>query len=354
MKHRVTIGGDFPLEGGGSLTDVTVEVRTWGRHRKNATLICHALTGDANADDWWSGLFGTGRVFDPANEFIVSMNVLGSCYGTTGPTFPDPDGRPYGPRFPKVTIRDIVEVQRHTLDELGVETLDLIIGGSMGGMQVLEWAALYPDRVGSIVPIGVGITQSPWAIALSEAQRHAIITDPEFQDGHYAAERQPSGGLATARMIAMVSYRSHAEFAHRFGRSEDADGFAAQSYLRYQGSRFVDRFDANTYLTLIDAMDSHDLGRGRGPAEAILRRIDTPGLVVGISTDALYPVSEVRELAAMLPRCRFAVLDSIYGHDSFLVDTDALNDLVMAFRAQPRRAVPIRRPAEPGHGASWA
>ncbi len=353
MKHRVTIAGAFPLEGGGTLDDISVEVRTWGRHRKTATLICHALTGDANADEWWSGLFGAGRVFDPATSFIVSMNVLGSCYGTTGPTSADPSGTPYGADFPAVTIRDLVEVQRHVLDQLGVETLDLVIGGSMGGMQVLEWAVMYPNRVGAIVPIGVGAAQSPWAIALSETQRHAITSDPAFKEGTYPDYRKPTAGLETARMIAMVSYRSHSEFATRFGRSSDSDGFAAQSYLRHQGAKFVDRFDANTYLTLIDAMDSHDVGRGRGPSEAILRRVETPGLVVAISTDVLYPPAEVRALAAALPRCRYAVLDSVHGHDGFLVDTDALNALVVDFRNSIGR-IESTATTPTGLGSAWA
>lgn len=353
MKHRVTIDGAFPLETGGALHDVTVEVRTWGNHRKNATLICHALTGDANADEWWSGLFGPGRVFDPETSFIVSMNVLGSCYGTTGPTSNDPSGTPYGAEFPEITIRDLVEVQRLVLDQLGVDTLDLVIGGSMGGMQVLEWAIMYPDRVKMIVPIGVGAAQSPWAIALSEAQRHAITSDPAFNSGKYTDDCKPTAGLQTARMIAMVSYRSHAEFTTRFGRSSNSDGFNAQSYLRHQGTKFVDRFDANTYLTLISAMDTHDVGRGRGPSEAILRRVEIPGLVIGISTDVLYPVSEVRALAAALPKCRYAVLDSINGHDGFLIDTDALNALIVEYRNNANRT-DSNKTTPNGFGSAWA
>jgi len=350
VKHRVTIGGVFPLERGGTLTDVEVEVRTWGRHAPVATLICHALTGDANADDWWNGLFGKGKAFDPTRSFIVSMNVLGGLSGTTGPTSPAPDGsKAYGPAFPTITIRDMVRVQRQVLDQLGVQRLALVIGGSMGGMQVLEWAAMYPEVVESMVPIGVGSEQSPWAVALSETQRSAITTDPQFQDGWYGLDGDgPRSGLSTARMIAMTSYRSPAEFSRRFGRSADASGFAVQSYLRYQGTKFVDRFDANTYLTLLAAMDSHDLGRGRGPTEAILKRIDVPGVIVGISTDMLYPVAETRALAAALPRCRFAVLDSMHGHDGFLIDTDQLNDLVLSSRESSRSIT------SSGHGAAWA
>ncbi len=350
MKHRVTIGGAFPLEGGGTLTDVTVEVRSWGKHRPNAILICHALTGDANADEWWSGLFGAGKVFDPATSFIVAMNVLGGCAGTTGPTSARPDGSGhYGASFPAVTIRDMVEVQKAVLDSLGVKELDLVIGGSMGGMQVLEWAIKYPEMVNRIVPIAVGANQSAWAIGFSESQRHAIITDPVFDGGNYLLENQPRAGLSTARMIAMTSYRSASSFDSRFGRKAEGGGFAVQSYLQHQGDKLVDRFDANTYLRLIDAMDSHDVGRGRGPTEGILHRVDARGLVVGISTDVLYPVAEVRELAANLPRCRFAVLDSNHGHDGFLVDADALNELILSTFQETRGAGDIT-----GHGSSWA
>lgn len=350
MKHRVTIGGVFPLERGGTLTDVSVEARTWGRHRRNAVLICHALTGDANADEWWGPLFGKGKVFDPTRSFIVSTNVLGGLSGTTGPLSVNPEtGQRYGPTFPRVTIRDMVRLQKLALEQLGVERLDLVIGGSMGGMQVLEWAALYPDAVGSIVPIGVGSEQSAWTIALSATQRTAIESDPRFRDGWYTEEEPPGTGLALARQIAMISYRSPTEFSTRFGRTSGEAGFAVESYLDHQGDKFVDRFDANTYLTLVDAMDSHDLGRGRGPTEAILRRIDVPGVVVGISTDGLYPVREVRKLAAGLPRCRFVVLDSIRGHDGFLVDADALNDLILANRHTHTRLV-----ESTGQGAAWA
>ncbi|MCB1246954.1 MAG: homoserine O-acetyltransferase, partial [Acidimicrobiia bacterium] len=337
-------------EGGGTLHDIVVEVRTWGRHRSNATLVCHALTGDANADEWWNPLFGKGCVLDPSTMYVVAMNVLGGCNGTTGPTSVDPATSDlYGSSFPSITIRDMVRLQRAVIDALGVTELDLIIGGSMGGMVVLEWAACYPEFVARIVPIAVGPSQSPWAVGFSEAQRNAIVSDPGFLDGNYRPDAPPAGGLSTARMIAMLSYRSAGEFRTRFGRAEDDDGFAVQSYLRYQGDKLVDRFDANSYLRLIEAMDSHDLGRGRGPIEAILRRISAQALVVGISSDVLYPVSEVRALAGAIPNARFAVLDSPYGHDGFLVDAEALNRLVLTQFAD--RSL---ESAAPGRGAAWA
>ncbi|HSJ71383.1 MAG TPA: homoserine O-acetyltransferase [Acidimicrobiia bacterium] len=350
MKHIVTVGPVFPLEGGGTLSDVRVEVRSWGRHRRNASLVCHALTGSADADHWWGGLFGSSRVLDPATSFVVSMNVLGGCNGTTGPTTIDPGrGVPYGPDFPAVTIRDMVRLQHMVLERMGVDHLDLAIGGSMGAMQVLEWIAMYPEFVSNAVAIAVGSEQSAWAIALSDAQRHAITTDRHFLAGRYEPTKPPVDGLATARMIAMASYRSPTGFSGRFGRRQHNGRFEVQSYLRHQGARLVERFDANTYLTLIDAMDSHDLGRGRGPAEAILRRIATRTLVVGISTDVLYPVAEVRQVAEALPNSRFAVLDSPHGHDAFLIDTDQLATIVRGFLDDVDPEVDLM-----GRGASWA
>ncbi|MCL1601554.1 MAG: homoserine O-acetyltransferase, partial [Actinomycetia bacterium] len=312
--------------------DVTVEVRTWGRFQREATLICHALTGSADADEWWGGLFGKDRLFDPSDSFIVSMNVLGSCYGTTGPTsLSEPSD------FPEITIRDMVHLQKAALDQLGIAHLDLVIGGSMGGMQVLEWAVLYPSFVGTIIPIGVGSSQSAWAIGISEAQRSSILN-----------ASTPSEGLATARIIAMCSYRSPMSFQSRFGRESDNGVFTAQTYLRYQGEKLVERFDANTYLTLLGAMDSHDLGRGRGPREAILNRIKHRALVVGTSTDVLYPVSETRTMAASMPNAEFAVLDSPNGHDAFLIETDKLERIVATFLEDSRPLSAAR-----GQGAAW-
>lgn len=341
MKHTVVVPGVFRLERGGTLRDVTVEVRTWGKHLRSANLICHALTGDANADDWWRDLFGPGHLFDPGESFIVSMNVLGGCTGTTGPT--------NTPNFPRVTIRDMVHIHKAVLDQLGVTRLDIVIGGSMGAMQALEWAALYPAFVDTIVPIGVGPAQSAWAIGLSEAQRHAIVTDPTYRDGKYESGEQPVDGLATARMIAMCSYRSPTSFAARFGREADDGTFVVQSYLQHHGRKLADRFDANSYLTLLDAMDSHDLGRRRGPREAILNRIKQRALVIGISSDVLYPVAEVRSMAAAMPNARFAVLDSPNGHDSFLIDTDKLERIVVSFLDESRPIASIS-----GHGSAWA
>ncbi|MEA3503226.1 MAG: homoserine O-acetyltransferase [Actinomycetota bacterium] len=328
MRH-FDLPAAFPLEKGGRLQGVRVAYRTWGEPRPTATLVCHALTGSADVDDWWRGLFGPGKTLDPDRSYIVSANVLGGCYGTTGPTSTKP-GRiaTYGPDFPTVTIRDMVRLQAALLDHLGIERLDLAIGGSMGGMQVLEWALMYPDRVDGIVPIGIDATQAPWSLALSEAQRSAIVNDPKYRGGRYSPARPPNSGLATARMIAMCSYRSPQNFAERFPRNGDMSHFDIQSYLRHQGSKLGERFDANTYIALMSAMDTHDLGRGRGPIAGVLGRVNVPALVIAISSDVLYPASEVAGLAGLLGNADLAILDAPHGHDAFLIETDQLNDLI--------------------------
>jgi len=236
----------------------------------------------------------------------------------------------------------MVRLQALLLDHIGVERLRLVIGGSMGAMQTLEWSLMYPERVDAIVPIGIGAAQSPWAVGLSEAQRHAIVNDPWFRGGRYRKGRGPDNGLATARMIAMCTYRSPQNFAARFGRVEqDGEGFAIQSYLRHQGTKLVDRFDANTYLTLLAAMDGYDLGRSRGPIEAVLRHVETHALVVGISSDVLYPVAEGAELAHSLGNGEFAILDKPQGHDAFLIETDELNSIVVDWLQRKRGRAPV-------------
>lgn len=327
------IEGPISLEGGGTLPQVRVAYRTWGRSRATATLVCHALTGSADADEWWADLFGPGRALDPEQDFIVCANVLGGCYGTTGPTSRAAGAfEPYGAAFPAITIRDIVHTQARLLDYLGVKRLNLVIGGSMGGMQVLEWALLYPERVTAIAPIAVGPAQSAWAIALSEAQRQAIRADTSFADGHYPLGAGPARGLATARMTAMLSYRSHHNFSSRFGRDPAGDDtFQVQRYLRHQGAKLVERFDANTYLTLIDAMDTHDVGRDRGSIAEALETLSQPALVVAVSSDGLYPADEVAEMASDLPNAELYTIDAPQGHDAFLIRVSELNEQLVRF-----------------------
>jgi len=333
------VHGEFLLESGAVLHDVEIAYRTWG-DRANAAdhtiMICHALTGSADVDAWWPGIIGAGKTFDPARDFIICANILGSCYGTTGPANLKPGSRErYRADFPRISVRDMVELERMLLDELGLDRIELVTGPSLGGMQALEWAASYPERVGSVVPIGVGGRHSAWCIGISEAQRAAIAADPNWKGGYYADDARPTQGLAAARMMAVCTYRSRDSFEERFGREErSADLYEAQSYLQHQGRKINERFDANTYVTLTHAMHTHDLARGRGPYPEVLQRIAQPSLVVSVSSDALYPPAEQIELAEHMPNAQYEVLESAHGHDGFLIETDNLGALIARFRAE--------------------
>ncbi|HEV2112394.1 MAG TPA: homoserine O-acetyltransferase [Gammaproteobacteria bacterium] len=341
----LTLPAPVELEGGETLPQVTVAYRTWGRLNPagdNAVLVCHALTGSADLEQWWPGVLGADKALDPARDFIVCSNVLGGCYGSTGPTSIDPGtGRRYGARFPAVTVRDLVQVQAALLDELGVTELALVLGGSLGGMQALEWAALHPRRLRAAAAISVGARQSPWCIALSQAQRAAIQADARWRDGGYDPADPPAAGLAAARMAAMVSYRHWEEFDTRFGREPaPGGGFQVEGWLRHHGEKFVARFDANSYVTLTRVMDSHDIGRDRGGISRALSAIRVPLLVIGSTTDVLYTPDEQRELAWHVPGAELAWLESSHGHDAFLIDTERLDTLLSDFR---RRRQPAAR-----------
>lgn len=316
----------FRLEAGGVLPELHLAYRTWGRlapTRDNAVLVCHALTGSADVDLWWPGVLGEGRALDPDRDFLVCSNVLGSCYGTTGPGSVDPgSGAAWGERFPEITVRDMVRAQALVLDALGVRRLALVVGGSLGGMQVLEWGASFPERVAAMVPIATAGRTSAWCIAVSEAQRAAL-----------EAAGDGGRGLAVARMIAMCTYRSPGELAARFGRRASASGaFSVQGYLRHQGQKLAARFDPGSYRVLLRAMDTHDVSRGRRDYEEVLRRIEVPALVVSIDSDALFLPAEQRELVRLMPCAELATLASTHGHDAFLVDADAINQALAAFR----------------------
>lgn len=326
------------LESGDQLFEVQVAYRTWGQlndTRDNAVLVCHAFTGWADLETWWEPLLGTDRALDPDRDFIVCSNILGSCYGTTGATSINPvTGKPYGSTFPAITIRDMVHVQALLARALGIRSIQLAIGGSLGGMQVLEWAALYPQMVRAIAPIAAPGRHSAWCIGLSEAQRQAIYADPNWKDGNYSPDEPPIGGLAAARMMAISMYRSWASFETRFGRQYQVSGsqFEIASYMQYQGQKLVERFDANTYVSLSLAMDSHDLTRPNQNYESVLQSIVHPALVVAINSDILYPPIEQQELAALMPNAELAWLESPHGHDAFLIDMDTLNEMVVQFR----------------------
>ncbi len=346
------------LELGGTLSPVDVAYETYGTLNSegtNAILVCHALTGNAHAANlpphqngqpgWWDGVIGPGKGFDTDRYFVISSNFLGSCYGTTGPVSINPStGKPYQADFPQMTVRDMVRVQYELVVALGVKRLVTVAGGSLGGMQVLEWGLLYPDIIDSLLPIATAARHSPWCIALNEAARLAIMNDPAWNDGRYSD--QPAQGLALARMVAMISYRSAQSLNAKFGRAvqrehsgkEYRDPFArgrelfqVESYLRYQGKKLVDRFDANAYLAITRAMDLHDVSSGRGTVAGALGTITARVLSIGIDSDVLYPVEEQKELAGLIPHSRYAEIHSPHGHDAFLIEFEAMNTLIREF-----------------------
>ena len=327
----------YTLESGATLRDIPLAYHTWGTLNEsadNVIVIGHSLTSSSDAGDWWARLLGPGRALDTDHYFVICVNAVGSPYGSLSPVSIDRStGRPYGPSLSQVSVRDIVGLNRALLDELGVQRIAFAIGGSMGGMQALEWS-FYGDYVRGIVPIGVGGVHSPWCIANSEAQRQAIYADPAWNDGWYDEKNPPSAGLAVARIMAMISYRSLSSFQERFGRTRAKGAFEVENYLRYHGQKLVNRFDANCYVYLTRLMDTHDVGRGRGGYEEVLRGIQQPALVVSLETDVLYFPEEQHELVKLIPNAHLAVMDHAHGHDTFLIEQDALSEIVRSWREE--------------------
>ncbi|KIJ14882.1 homoserine O-acetyltransferase [Paxillus involutus ATCC 200175] len=423
LEQNIHIVPSFTLENGSVIRDVPVAHKTWGRlneTRDNVMIICHAFTGSADVEDWWGPLMGRGKAFDPNRFFIFCANVLGSPYGTASPITTNPDtGKPYGPEFPQTSVRDDVRLHKLVLDHLGVSRVAVAIGGSMGGMAVLEWPLCSPPGyIRHIIPLATSARHSAWCISWGETQRQCIYSDPIYEDGYYVA--QPSSGLSAARMAALLTYRSRDSFESRFGRrpqvvpvsnptpitplalsaadqaliahneghqkasrshsqaqtpegpssqtppSEDSPGtvpplqssppppappvFSAQSYLRYQGAKFVARFDANCYIHITRKMDTHDVARGRiapfvsssGPESqsaeaqsaalaAALATLPRRALVISIETDGLFTPTEQRELATHIPDAELVVIPSPDGHDGFLLEFEQINTHVLGF-----------------------
>ncbi len=360
--RSVTLPGPLALDGGQSLSPVTIAYETYGRLNpdgSNAVLICHALTGDHHVASehpvtgkpgWWTRMVGPGKPIDPARHFIVCANVLGSCMGSSGPATAAADDSLYAMRFPVITIRDMVRAQAMLMDHLGIRTLTAV-GGSMGGMQVLEWAATYPDRVRSAVVIASAARHSAQNIAFHEVGRQAIMADPKWRGGdYYESNDPPAAGLAVARMAAHITYLSEAGLTEKFGRrlqarpespngakgfGFDAD-FQVESYLRHQGISFVDRFDANSYLYITRAMDYFDLAEEHGGLLAnAFREAGTRFCLVSFDTDWLYPTRESRSVVQALnaagAAASFVELSSPFGHDAFLLDVPELNRVVDGF-----------------------
>ncbi|GAA5827194.1 hypothetical protein JCM11251_001163 [Rhodosporidiobolus azoricus] len=424
--QSIAVVPEFTLESGITLHNLTVGFRTWGKlndSKDNVMVICHALTGSSDVEDWWGPLLGPSHAFDPTRYFIFCANVMGSPYGTASPVTQNPsreDAGWWGPEFPSTTTRDDVRLHKLLLDHLGVSTVAAVIGGSMGGMAVLEWPLCTPQGyVRNICPIATSARHSAWGISWGEAQRQSIYSDPEYESGWYDPDGEgPKRGLSAARMAALLTYRSRDSFESRFGRKEvDSDGeggkgkaagqkkigaslgrgivtdahgvprtmaeraeaqhndghqpfsaasrpgspplrklsasstanlpllpsgepipppsppplFSAQSYLRYQGDKFVSRFDANCYIHLTRKMDAHDVSRGRAADPPPLSLVPSGALVIAISTDGLFTLSEQRELAAALPDAKLVVVDSPDGHDGFLLEFEQINEHVLQF-----------------------
>ncbi|SHM34307.1 homoserine O-acetyltransferase MetX [Cryptosporangium aurantiacum] len=329
------------LECGVALPDVHLAYETWGTpapDRSNAVLILHALTGDSHVaagpeqptPGWWDGLIGPGRAVDTDRWWVVAPNVLGGCRGSTGPSSPAPDGRPWGSRWPKVTIRDQVAAEIALADALGVRSWAAVLGGSMGGMRALEWAVSAPSRVERLLLLATTAAASADQIAWASPQLHAIRSDPGWEGGDYYPGPGPVAGLGIARRIAHVTYRSEAELATRFGRNrQDSDRFAVESYLDHHAAKLVRRFDAGSYVTLTEGMNGHDVGRGRNGIADALRRITARTVVAGVDSDRLYPLAQQRELATHIAGAgELRVIRSPYGHDGFLIEVDQVGAIV--------------------------
>lgn len=351
------------LECGRQLSEVVLCYEAFGQlspEGDNAILVCHALTGDSHvagrydpADrkpGWWDEAVGPGKPLDTDRYFVICSNVLGGCQGSTGPSSINPDtGRPYGLEFPVITARDMVRAQARMLDQLGVGRLVAVIGGSLGGMQTLEWAVTYPDRMKGVIPIGGAGRFHPQGIAFNEVQRQAILHDPGFLGGQYYGTPGPVHGLATARMLGMITYRSDESMWQQFGReirpgrtelplaADFGGAYQVESYLHYQGDALVKRFDANSYLYLSRAMDLQDIGRGFDSYEAAHGAIRARVLSVGIRSDLLFPPYLQKETVKLVRaaggQAEYMELDSPWGHDAFLVDFGKIAGAIRSFLA---------------------
>ncbi len=370
----------FRLDSGATLGPVTVAYETYGQlnaARTNAILITHALSGSAHAagshqpdeakTGWWDDCIGPGKAFDTNKFFIICSNVLGGCYGSTGPSDPDPaTGKPYGMRFPVVTIGDMVRAQVRLIDHLGIDSLLCVAGGSMGGMQALEWAAHYPQRLKAAIPIATTAHHSPMLIALSEVGRQAIYADPAWNNGdYYDAGLKPDAGLAVARMVGHITYLSEESMQQKFGRRlqdqvrygyEFRSEFQVESYLKYKGHNFTRRFDANSYLYVTKAMDYFDLSAATGSvAAAFANSADLRYLVLSFTSDWLYPSYHSKELVSALTAAGADVtyldVQSSWGHDAFLLEVETMTKLLSGFLERlvqsERVALPVPPTAPP-------
>jgi homoserine O-acetyltransferase len=348
------------LESGAKLGPITLAYETYGRlneTKSNVVMVFHALSGNSHAagyysekDDkpgWWDNMVGPGKGIDTDKYCVICSNIIGSCYGSTGPSSPDPrTGKPYGLNFPLLTVADMVKAQKRLIDHLGIKKLLCLVGGSIGGMQAIEWAVSYPEMVQSVIPIASTCKRSALSIGLSEAQRQAIMADPNWNNGDYYSQEPPNKGLALARIIGHITYLSEDSMQRKFGRRlhensafkfDFSPDFEVESYLHYQGKKFVERFDANSYLYITKASDYFDLGEQKGGGSLVkaLSRTSAKFLVISFSSDWLYPTSQSKEMVKAMKKAgldvSFCEIEVDFGHDSFLLAHDQLKRLISGF-----------------------
>lgn len=322
----------FILESGATLPELQIAYHTYGTLNStasNVVWVCHALTANSDVRDWWKGLIEAGHAIDPERDFIVCANILGSCYGTSGPMSVNPlTGQPYFHSFPLITVRDMVNAHVLLRNHLGIKQIKLLMGGSMGGYQALEWALLEPGIVQRLCLLCTGASESPWSIAIHTAQRLAIEADQTWREDSFAAGAR---GLKAARAIGMLTYRNYQTFVRTQADpdNEKTDHFRASSYIEYQGEKLVKRFNAQSYWILSKAMDSHNISRGRNTDLAgALALIQQPALIVGITSDILCPPEEQLFLSQHMPQATYHEIDSTYGHDGFLIEFEKINKLL--------------------------
>jgi homoserine O-acetyltransferase len=335
--HKFSYPSAFQLESGKQLPNLEIAYHTFGNlnlQKDNIIWVCHALTANSDVADWWPGLFGDKALFNPEEHFVICANILGSAYGTSNPLSINPkQDEPYYLSFPQVTIRDMVKAHQLLADHLQIEKIEILIGGSLGGQQALEWAISEPEKIKQLIILASNARHSPWGIAFNESQRLCLAADPTFY------KSQPNGGnigLKAARSLALLSYRSYQTYAAT--QSEDdlqkKDNFSAASYQNYQGQKLVNRFNAYSYWYLTKAMDSHNVARNRVSLENALNRIKARTLIIAIASDILFPQEEQRFLSRHIEGSTFAEVESLFGHDGFLIETVALSKLIKAFLLQ--------------------
>lgn len=332
MQSTINIS-NFALECGDQLENVQVAFNTYGKlnaEKSNVVWVCHALTANSDVLDWWDGLFGAGYQFDPENYFIVCVNSLGSCYGTTGPASPRDNKRPLLEHFPLVTTRDVASIFDRVRDALDIHEINTLIGSSLGGQQALEWSIINPEAIKNLILIATNARHSAFGIAFNESQRLAIFNDSTFGNGDVNGAKD---GLKTARSLALLSYRSYEiyERSQTDTQIEKLGQYRASSYQRYQGAKLAGRFNAYSYVALSEMMDSHNVARGRGSITKALSLVKAKTLVVGITSDQLFPIGEQRLLAGGIKSASFAQISSDYGHDGFLIETKKLAGLIDDF-----------------------